>query len=57
MLAGGGAELQKVVTGTSVVVDQLRAHTNYTFYVVAYNEMSASEHTKSVMQLTAEDGT
>ena len=52
----GGTELQKVVEVTSVEVDQLKAFTNYTFYVVAYNNESASAHSQRVTQMTDEDG-
>ncbi len=51
----GGAELQKVETVTSVNIDQLLPNTNYTFYVVAYNNESASNHSKPITQVTDED--
>ena len=41
---------------TIVTVDQLRPFTNYTFYVVAYNNESASSHSQTITQMTGEDG-
>jgi len=52
----GGEELQKVVQGTRVIVDQLAPFTNYSFYVRAYNARSTSHPSAVVMALTEEDG-
>ena len=41
---------------TSVEIEQLKPFTNYTFYVVAYTNDSASSHSQSVTQMTDEDG-
>lgn len=51
----GGAELQKVVQATRIVVDQLQPFTNYTFYVMSYNKKSPSLHSEYVQATTAED--
>ena len=52
----GGAELQKVVQDPRITIEQLQPNTNYSFYVVAYNDKSASQHSKTVTYLTEEDG-
>ena len=56
MLPVGGAEQQKVVQATRIVVDQLQPFTNYTFYVMSYNKKSPSLHSEYVQATTAEDG-
>ena len=52
----GGAEHQRVVTVTSLLIDQLPPYTEYTLYLVAYNEVSASEHSQTITERTGEDG-
>ena len=38
----GGTELQLVTTETSLTIAQLTPNTNYSFYVLAYNEKNPS---------------
>ena len=52
----GGAELQKVLRETRVIVNQLMPFTNYSFYVRSYNARSRSRPSAVITQVTAEDG-
>ena len=54
-LPTGGAELQKVVQWPRAVINNLKPHTNYTFYVMAYNDRGASRHSDRVTEVTDED--
>ena len=51
----GGSELQMVVDQTRVNISHLKPNTNYTFYVMAYNDNGASYQSERVTQKTAED--
>ena len=55
-LSPGGDELQRVVMTPHVILERLTPHTNYSFYVVAYNDRSASQHSKVVIATTLDDG-
>lgn len=52
----GGPELQKVVEEPRAIIEQLQPNAAYMFYVVAYNERSASQHSEPITQMTLEDG-
>ncbi len=53
---GDSTEQQKVLQDkTSYKIEKLRPYTNYTFYVVAYNNESASQHSQYITQTTSED--
>lgn len=47
---------QKVVPGNSVVVDHLTPFTNYTFRVIAFNNVTASAGSTELIVQTSEDG-
>lgn len=52
----GGQEQNAVAVNTSHLIERLKPYTNYTFYVRAYNNKSASEPSKHIVQMTGEDG-
>jgi predicted metal-dependent phosphotriesterase family hydrolase len=54
-LLSGGSELQKVVDQTNVTIAHLKPNTNYTFYVMAYNDNGASLQSERITQKTGED--
>lgn len=56
LLISGGPEQNAVAVNTSLLIDRLKPYTNYTFYVRAYNNKSASEPSKPIVQMTGEDG-
>ncbi|KAI1290239.1 Protogenin [Halotydeus destructor] len=51
----GGIELTLVSNTSSVVINNLKASTNYTFYVRAYNDRGISEQSEAVEQSTFRD--
>ncbi|XP_022249211.1 protogenin-like isoform X2 [Limulus polyphemus] len=51
----GGLESQVVAVNTTEVITKLTPYTNYSFYVRAYSEQSASEQSEIIYHLTGED--
>ncbi|XP_054720766.1 protogenin B-like [Uloborus diversus] len=51
----GGMEQDIVAVNTSLVIERLKPFTNYSFYVRAYNNKSASEPSQPIVQMTGED--
>ncbi|XP_013386337.1 protogenin B-like [Lingula anatina] len=51
----GGKEHQEVVKEPHKRITRLLPHTNYTFYVRAYNTYSSSRQSEEITQMTAED--
>lgn len=55
VLGGEENQLVESVNSTKSIV-MLQPHTNYTFYVRAYNNRGASEPSAYIVQATKEDG-
>ncbi|GBM61531.1 Protogenin [Araneus ventricosus] len=53
--SNGDIETDLVVANTSVTIERLTPYTNYTFYVRAYSNKSASEPSQPIVQMTGED--
>ncbi|XP_076332856.1 protogenin-like isoform X2 [Tachypleus tridentatus] len=53
--SSGGLESQVVAVNTTEVITKLKPYTNYSFYVRAYSEQSASEQSEVIYHLTGED--
>ncbi|GIY22158.1 protogenin A [Caerostris darwini] len=53
--SNGGIEHDAVSVNTSLLIERLKPYTNYTFYVRAYSNKSASEPSQPIVQMTGED--
>ncbi|KAG8180351.1 hypothetical protein JTE90_016382 [Oedothorax gibbosus] len=53
--SSGGLEQDTVSVNTSLLIERLKPYTNYTFYVRAYSNKSASEPSKPIIKMTGED--
>lgn len=45
-----------MVEDPQVIIESLLPYTNYTFYLVAYNKLAASQHSQPVYHITSQDG-
>ncbi|GFT96380.1 protogenin A [Nephila pilipes] len=53
--SNGGIEQDAVAVNTSLLIERLKPYSNYTFYVRAYSNKSASEPSQPIVQMTGED--